>query len=365
MKKALTYLFLILPAAALAAGFYVLRGNIAVMDFAAERVSAPARAALGLATGLLRRVSLYEVIASLLVLFVAYFLIKTVVLLFIRGEKLATLTRRVLALVIAAAYLGGAFLWLWCVNYYATPFYAGSGVSAEGVTLDALRGAAFVFADGANRYSDQVRRGEDGSFAEELDDILTYSVWVYDGLEQQFPRLSAPSNRPKPMLYSKLMSTFGYTGTYMALTGEANLNADAPRCLIPATAAHELAHAHGVGAEQEANFAGIAACVTSDIPMFEYSGYLMGLISLSDALYGADRDAYGALWDSFDDNVRRDLLDNYEYWEEMESDSPAVAAVTAMYDGYLKSNGQELGVQSYGACVDLLVNWMEMTSADV
>ena len=28
-----------------------------------------------------------------------------------------------------------------------------------------------------------------------------------------------------------------------------------------------------------------------------------------------------------------------------------------MYDAYLKSNGQEMGMASYGACVDLLVEY--------
>lgn len=27
------------------------------------------------------------------------------------------------------------------------------------------------------------------------------------------------------------------------------------------------------------------------------------------------------------------------------------------FDTFLKSNGQDLGIQSYGACVDLLVTW--------
>ena len=32
-------------------------------------------------------------------------------------------------------------------------------------------------------------------------------------------------------------------------------------------------------------------------------------------------------------------------------------AAEEMYDSFLKSNDQELGIRSYGACVDLLVHY--------
>ena len=33
-------------------------------------------------------------------------------------------------------------------------------------------------------------------------------------------------------------------------------------------------------------------------------------------------------------------------------------AAQQTYDAFLKGNDQELGIHSYGACVDLLVAWM-------
>ena len=35
----------------------------------------------------------------------------------------------------------------------------------------------------------------------------------------------------------------------------------------------------------------------------------------------------------------------------------AQKASNTVYDSFLKSNGQELGMQSYGACVNLLVHY--------
>jgi hypothetical protein len=226
------------------------------------------------------------------------------------------------------------------------------------MTIAQLTDATRYFADGANRTSGNVKRDADGHFAENTRDMLTYSKWVYNNLTDEFPALTGRAIPPKPMIASRVMSFFGYTGIYFALTGEANLNTDSPLCLLPATAAHELAHSRGVAAEQEANFAGIAACLTSDLPAYEYSGYLMGLIYLGNALYKESPDAYFAIAADYNADVRRDLTDNAEYWAVAESDGVAAAAVTAMYDGFLRTNGQELGIKSYGACVDLLVSWL-------
>ena len=50
-----------------------------------------------------------------------------------------------------------------------------------------------------------------------------------------------------------------------------------------------------------------------------------------------------------------DWNDNNVYWQELES--PVEQAAEQAYDSFLKGNGQELGMRSYGACVDLLVTY--------
>ena len=132
-----------------------------------------------------------------------------------------------------------------------------------------------------------------------------------------------------------------------------------PACLIPATIAHEMAHQRGVNSEEEANFSSIAACTTSNITVYEYSGYLMGLIYLTDALNKADPTVCSQITSTFNKDVLTDWKDNNDYWAKYET--PAAATVSSMYDGYLKSNGQTLGVSSYGACVDMLAAWLGNT----
>ena len=51
-----------------------------------------------------------------------------------------------------------------------------------------------------------------------------------------------------------------------------------------------------------------------------------------------------------------------EYWKQFET--PVQTVSNAVYEGFLQSYDQELGLKSYGACVDLLVNYYEAQAAE-
>ena len=90
--------------------------------------------------------------------------------------------------------------------------------------------------------------------------------------------------------------------------------------------------------------------------MFQYSGWLIGLIQLCNALYAVSPDLwYQIAAASFTPELSTDWEDNNAYWRALES--PVEEAAAQTFDTFLKSNGQDLGIQSYGACVDLLVTW--------
>ena len=180
---------------------------------------------------------------------------------------------------------------------------------------------------------------------------------IYENLTQEFPCLELKHpTRAKPIFFSRLQSILGFTGVYFPFTGEANVNVDAPSCLLPATIAHEMAHQRMVAAEQEANFVGIAASVTSRDPVYVYSGYLMGLIQLCNALYPVDPEGWSAIVEQyFTPELAADWNDNNAYWAELSS--PVEDAAEQVYDSFLKGNDQKLGMRSYGACVDLLVTY--------
>ena len=77
------------------------------------------------------------------------------------------------------------------------------------------------------------------------------------------------------------------------------------------------------------------------------------MVHASNALYSADY----ALWEQAaalrSDAVERDIASNNAYWARY--DQPVAEVSNRVNDAYLKANGQENGVQSYGRMVDLLL----------
>ena len=56
------------------------------------------------------------------------------------------------------------------------------------------------------------------------------------------------------------------------------------------------------------------------------------------------------------DEVKANFAANREYWKQFER-SVTQKASNSVYETFLKSNGQELGLKSSGACVNLLTHY--------
>jgi len=357
--------------AVMTALFYALRSNAGLMDRVSIKISSPVRGFMGMLSSIYP-FSLMEVLCAAAFVWLLYYIIKTIVVMSRRQRKLNILARRLMTVIVLALYVWSLSCWLWNSGYFAPGFAEKNGLISGGVSASDLAKASRLFAGKANELAPQVKRDKDGRFIEDRRDYLPESAEVYSNIAKQYPGLAGKLYPPKPMLFSWLMSRTGYTGVYFALTGESNINVNAPGALLPATIAHELAHQNGIYAEDEANFIGIAACVSSERVIYEYSGYLSGLIYLQNALYNADRDAWAEINGSLASEVLQDWRENSEYWQAQKTvhtgngfiDRMLTSvirklsdSVDTVYDGYLKSNNQALGLKSYGACVDLLVEY--------
>ena len=341
-----------IPAIALAV-FYLFAGYRGFANAAVKYVSRPAKDLLGTVFSIVP-FSVMELEYIIAGVFVIWFLVRTVLLVIKSDAKWRTLARRAAVLVLVAAYLFTAYLWLLGIDYRSDSFEDKSGMDAGAVTTEDLYAVARYFILRAAETAGGVTRDPEGHFAEDMDGYFAGSKTIYGYLEEEFSFLTARSRTPKKMLlFSKISSYMGFTGVYFPFSGESSINIDAPGCLIPFTIAHELAHQRGVYAEQEANFVGIAACLSSGDPVYIYSGYLSGAIYLTNALYKADPDRWYGLREAITGGMAVDWNDNNAYWRGFETKVTEVSE--AVYDGYLRAYGQELGMRSYGACVDLLV----------
>lgn len=249
-------------------------------------------------------------------------------------------------------YLG--FCFLWGVNYYTDSFQDCSGIRAKAVTISQLKSVTNFFVDHLEETADLIPREEStGLFAASLDEIFEIAPNIYKSVEEQFPFLTFQDVMPKRMIFSKLMSAMNFTGVYCPFTGESNLNIDAPACFIPATIAHELAHQRGIASEQECNFLAVLVSVSCGDPVYEYSGWLMGYLHLSNALWRVDRDIWRECNHRLPEVVKIDLQANNTYWNQRRGLTASTSE--KVYDTFLKSYGDEDGIQSYGTVVDLLI----------
>lgn len=299
--------------------------------------------------------SVAEVLAAAALLGGLFWLLRALVCLVVQ-RRLRPFVRRVLALGAVCLWLLAGLDWLWNAAYYTQGVADRAGLAVQPYTVEELEAVTGEFARRAFQLASRVPRDEQGQFAVSADECLRRGMQAYHALEEEFPFLKLEGVRAKPLVCSGLQSALGFTGIYFPFTGEANVNVDAPTCLLPATIAHEMAHQRMVAAEEEANFVGIAACVTSEDEVFQYSGYLMGLIHLSNALYRVDPQGWAALRAEFSPQLVRDWQDNNDYWAARRSFVEKTAE--QVYDSFLKGNDQSLGTRSYGACVDLLVTWL-------
>lgn len=175
-----------------------------------------------------------------------------------------------------------------------------------------------------------------------------------EALAETYPALSRPLySRPKPVLFSKLMSYADIAGMYFPFTVESNINVDGPFFTIPATMGHELAHQCGFMREDEANFIGYLACKESGDPLTRYSGYSLAYDYALSALIGADRNAAVAVNDTLSEAVQADRAARAAYLKQFEG--PVAEASNAANNAYLKANQQQDGTRSYGRMVDLLL----------
>ena len=339
------------------AAYFLLRGDHALMQSISEGFVRPIHRALGRAANLVP-FSVAELIYALLIVGGLVYIVISILRLARNGEKPRRAYKLLITLCTAAGLFYGGFCLLWGVYYFGDSFCEKIGLEDAPVSAEQLELVTRYFAQLANEYAEQVPRDENGSFAEDRREILRRGAEIYINAEQRFPALEGDELRPKPILCSKIMSMIEFTGFFFPFTGEANLNMDSPAFLLPSTVAHELAHQRGVAKEQEANFAAVLASMESGDASYIYSAAAMAYIYLGNALYDADRAAWERVSATLCDAVRRDFAEQREYWARYE-DTPVSKASDAVYEGFLHSYGQTLGLRSYGACVDLLVAYYE------
>jgi len=244
------------------------------------------------------------------------------------------------------------FVWLYGIAYFSPTPSERIGLTVNPATAQELLETAEYYRDLLN--ASEVERGEGNQTVRQT--LKSYNKSVisgYNKLAEQHDFIRANPAPAKGLVLGVVQSHLGISGIYFPWVTESCVNLNTPPQNLPATIAHELAHRQGVAPEDEANFLGILACLSSGDPNVEYSGAFLAYTFLSNALGKADPASQSRLWAGLSDKVLADFFGVREHYERYEG--PINELGERINDTYLRAMQQEAGTESYGMVVDLLV----------
>ncbi len=239
--------------------------------------------------------------------------------------------------------------------------------SRKTYTLEELIKLRNMVVERCNALSLEMKRDDEGAIQYDgsARDMQNAAIRAMQQLGQSYDQLDGYYPHPKPFAASDFFSQQHMQGYYFPFSMEANYNDVMYIMNKPDTFCHELAHLRGYIYEDEANFISFLACIQSEDPVFEYSGYLSVLNYLDNDFYnavGKDREAYLAQ-PQISSQVHADnVFVTDQEWERINGkaliDTETVDQVSdVLRDTSLKAFGISDGVLSYNRVVQLLLKW--------
>ena len=315
--------------------------------------------------------SLFEMLIYTAILFIAIFIIYSIVYIIKRPRKiLSYLKNSLLNIISIIGIVYFLFIVLWGINYNRMDLQTSLIEDYNNTKNQNIRSIKCDNKDLINLYKFLIERCnetrekvvEDENYVMKVDtdynDVLSRAKYAYEKVSILNLDKKGVYTTAKPILNSNLLCYTGITGIYSPFTGEANVNIAVPDIYIPFTTLHEMAHQRGYGSEDEANFLAYIACINNEDYDFQYSGYILALNYVSSALAKVDYDKLLELNRNISYKVRHDLIDNSEFWSEYQGQVSEIS--DSVNDTYLKANGVEEGTQSYGKVVDLFLTYYNL-----
>lgn len=296
--------------------------------------------------------------ALILILIVALVIgIITLIISLMEGEN----RKRTGAVATAVVLCTGVFIYssytFFCgINYHRVPFSEKSGLTPTKYSAKDLEKLCIYLIENVNAAAEEISYDESGLMSVETEgfDMKAECVKAMGKAGENYAALSGFYPTPKGLIVSEFMSMCKITGIYDPFTIEANYNVNAPDFGMPFTICHELSHLKGFMREDEANFIAYLACRESDSPYLRYSGFAEAMIYAMGQYYSAaGAEKYTELYITIHPSVIKEMQNNNEYWKQYET--PVAEISHKVNDTYLKNQGQDEGVKSYGRFVDLMI----------
>jgi len=294
--------------------------------------------------------SFAEFLLPLLIIILIFF----VLLLLFNIRKAGFLNRAInLAVYVSILYI--LFMVLWGFNYNRYSFDKIAGLKVESSSEKELYNLCEELIKKVNNLRANVTEDSKGVMTIKggFKDVFKREQKGFDVASKIYPELGGIYGPPKRILLSEPMSYTGITGIYIPYTGEANVNINETDFMLPCTTAHEMAHQRGFAREDEANYIAYVVCSMHPDVDFQYSGTMLALIYSMNALADTNYNDFKELASKYSTGVIRDINNDNKHWEKYKGNTEKIT--NNVNNAYLKSNGQQDGIASYGRMVDLLL----------
>ena len=285
-----------------------------------------------------------------------------------------------------AEYLLWVYAWFylaWGLNYSQPNIYRRTGMKPVEVSKAKFKDFAYRYADSLNFYSEE-RRGKneesntliDEKFKKESSEAIlqgykqlntdinlrnknldrdSESARDYIGINPLFNQ----HPHVKTMVFSRLSSMAGVTGSMGPFFCEFTLNGEVRPHDYPATYAHEFAHFLGIANEGEANFYSYIVCTSSSDRAVKFSGYYHIFFHVLSDVYDLLGEKEG---EKYLKHIRPEIIQlarsDRQYWLNKRS-KVLDEAQSFIFDLYLRGNHVAEGRKSYSGVIALVLAWEE------
>lgn len=307
--------------------------------------------------------SVFELSIALLVLFVIYYFVKTIVKTIgsiIRKQKHPYIhsVRFLLTTATIASYIICIFVFSGGLSYNNVTFAEKSGYILSESTTEELEELCLFLGEQAGIARSKLPVNDKGVINPDISvyELANKAQDGYKAIEKDFPYLGGFYPNAKPVASSIFMCYTNITGIYPYVIPEPLVNYKTPIMSLPATIAHEMAHQRGFSREDEANYIAFLASVNNPDPLFQYSGYYLAFNYALDQLYAHNSEAAQRVASSIDSGIFRDRAASSEFWKQFETPKDIVATISETVNNeFLETVHVEDGTHSYGRMVDLLL----------
>lgn len=280
-----------------------------------------------------------------------YLIIKAIVLIFKRRVSKKLIYKWLFITLSFCLGIYVCFNIFWGLNYDRKGLISQLKIDTSGYTTDDLLRLQSVVITSLNDNKKQLINTEKNYPANK--ELFARAIDCFDSaaLKKDFLAYKIPS--VKPSVYSWWCSYAGVSGYYNPFSGEAQVNVNMPKFVLPFTTCHEIAHQLGYARENEANFAGFLTATSSKDPLFNYSAYLEVFLYANRELYYADSVLAKDQFNLLDQKVKTDIKAYRDFI--LQHSNIAEPIITWIYGKYLKANQQPKGIKTYNEVLSYLI----------